>query len=289
MAMSSDGGVELPGGAVVQWTAWGPPDGTPVVFFHGCPGSRLQGFGTATAEQLGVRVVALDRPGIGGSSPWPGWTLTGWAPTVAAVLDRLGFDEVALCGHGAGGAAALAVGRALPGRVRRIAVVSGGDCPSDPEVLAGLEPHDQAMIRLVAEQPEQAEAALAHLARGIAADPTVAVQLVTSHWSELDRQIGTRLDLGDILTTAYAEAVRNPDGFARDSIVAISPWGFDAAEVTVRTTVWAGEHDVWRFHAPDRGRSLPERLPNGELVSCPNDGATLLWNRATEILSWLAR
>ena len=287
--MSEEGAVELGDGTEVAWAAWGPAGGTPVVFLHGCPGSRLQSWGVDAADELGVRIIAIDRPGIGGSTAVPGWTLTTWAPSVGEVLDELDLDVVALCGHGAGGAAALAVARALPERVRRIAVVSGGDCPADPDVLEHLEPSDQAMVQLVSGDPVSAEASLIHVARGIAADPARAVELVTSHWSELDREIGADLDLGDVLTATYAEAVRNPAGFARDSVVAFSPWGFDAAEVPHRTTVWAGEHDVWRFHAPDRGRALPDRLPDGELVSCPNDGATLLWNRATEILSWLVR
>jgi len=285
--MIHEGGVELPDGRVLAYATWGPATGRPVLFMHGCPGSRLQTFGLDVVERIGARVIAVDRPGIGRSSPQPGWTLTSWAPSVARLLDELDYDEVSICGHGAGGAAALAVAGAMPDRVHRVAIVSGGDPPDDPDALAALEEPDRETMRFVAADPAGAEASFAALAQGIAADPTTAVRLISSHWSDVDQLIGTRLELGDVLTDAYAEAARDPAGFARDSVISFTTWGFDPADVHARTTVWTGEHDVWRFHAADHGRALYDRLPNGELVSCPNDGATLLWNRAAQILQWL--
>src|SRR2546425_12653883 len=67
-----------------------PPDGAPVLFFHGAPGSRLQ---CPDPDLPGVRLVTMDRPGYGGSDPKPARRLVDWHDDVAAVLDHLARSE----------------------------------------------------------------------------------------------------------------------------------------------------------------------------------------------------
>ena len=47
---------------------FGDPEGTPGFYFHGHPGSRLEAqLADQAAWDLGVRIIALDRPGYGRS------------------------------------------------------------------------------------------------------------------------------------------------------------------------------------------------------------------------------
>src|SRR3954469_17708384 len=70
----------------------GDPHGHPVFFFHGWPASRLQGAGfSVEAPQLGLRILAPDRPGIGLSTPQPGRRLLDWPPVVRELARQLGF------------------------------------------------------------------------------------------------------------------------------------------------------------------------------------------------------
>ena len=66
--MRSDLRVELPDRTLVGYAKAGDPAGPPVMYLHGSPSSRLEvglpGIREA-AENLGVRVLAPDRPGIG--------------------------------------------------------------------------------------------------------------------------------------------------------------------------------------------------------------------------------
>ena len=57
----------------------GDPAGTPVVLFHGAPGSR--GFRPRVAETdtAGVRLITFDRPGYDGSDPVDAPTVLGVA------------------------------------------------------------------------------------------------------------------------------------------------------------------------------------------------------------------
>jgi pimeloyl-ACP methyl ester carboxylesterase len=61
------------------------------------------------AEQAGLRLVAIDRPGYGRSTPHPGRTIAGWVPEGLAVADHLGIDRFVSVGNSTGGAYALAL------------------------------------------------------------------------------------------------------------------------------------------------------------------------------------
>src|SRR3954454_11435984 len=72
----------------------GDPSGAPVFFFHGWPSSRLQGQGFgAAAQELGLRIISLDRPGIGCSAYCADRRLLDWPPAVAEIARQLGLEK----------------------------------------------------------------------------------------------------------------------------------------------------------------------------------------------------
>src|SRR5437764_8999533 len=93
----------------------GDPRGYPVFFFHGWPASRLQGAGfSVEAPELGLRILAPDRPGIGLSTPQPGRRLLDWPPVVREIARQLGFARFSVMAVSGGGPYALATAFALP-------------------------------------------------------------------------------------------------------------------------------------------------------------------------------
>ena len=72
--MRSDLRVKLSDGTVVGYAEAGDPAGSPMIYLHGSPSSRLEvglpGI-RETAEDLGLRVLAPDRPGVGLSTVPP--------------------------------------------------------------------------------------------------------------------------------------------------------------------------------------------------------------------------
>ena len=59
----------------MAWSEWGPANGVPVLFSPGAATSGSLGFATSALERLGVRLIAVDRPGLGRSDPSPNRTL----------------------------------------------------------------------------------------------------------------------------------------------------------------------------------------------------------------------
>ena len=64
--------LKLKDGRALGFRAFGPQDGVPEFYFHGFPGSRLEG---GLAETPGRRLVAVDCPGYGLSAPFRGRNL----------------------------------------------------------------------------------------------------------------------------------------------------------------------------------------------------------------------
>ncbi len=58
--------IQLRAGRRLGYAEWGDPGGRPLLYFHGWPGSRVEGrLGDDVASAMGVRFIALDRPGMG--------------------------------------------------------------------------------------------------------------------------------------------------------------------------------------------------------------------------------
>lgn len=98
-----------------------------------------------------ARVVALDLPGHGRSSPSSdGYSLPVVARTVSTVLDQLGVRRATLVGHSAGAEVALAISLAEPARVKRLVSV-------DPAY--GFVDADRARLHGIADRLDQEDPA----------------------------------------------------------------------------------------------------------------------------------
>jgi pimeloyl-ACP methyl ester carboxylesterase len=137
----AEGHVALPRGGRLSYAEYGDPNGRLVLWFHGTPGGRRQipVVGRVEAERLGIRLVCVERPGVGGSTDHVYRVLGEWADDVAVVADDLGHEQFAVIGLSGGGPYALACGARLKDRVTAVGVL-GGVVPAvgDDAVATGL-------------------------------------------------------------------------------------------------------------------------------------------------------
>jgi pimeloyl-ACP methyl ester carboxylesterase len=132
-----DGTLLLGDGRKLGYAQYGRPDGEPLFYFHGHPGSRLEArFAHRAAAEAGLRVVALDRPGYGLSDFQPGRVITGWPADVAEAADLLRIGKFSVAGASGGGP--YASSWRLPGRVIRAAVISGVGPYQVPGITTGM-------------------------------------------------------------------------------------------------------------------------------------------------------
>src|SRR6266496_6242073 len=104
-------------GSVIAVEVAGEQGGAPVLLCHGLADSRLSArLFTQAARELGLRIMAPDRPGTGRTDPRRLGRLADWAEDAALVLDGLRAESAALLGISAGGPFAAACAARLPGR-----------------------------------------------------------------------------------------------------------------------------------------------------------------------------
>lgn len=108
----------LADGRTVKFAEYGHAPDAPVVWCHGGPGTRLEPAALEDeAIQEGLRIIAIDRPGYGGSTPNPGRDIASWVPDAIEVAERAGANRFLTLGVSTGGAYALALAAIAPERV----------------------------------------------------------------------------------------------------------------------------------------------------------------------------
>lgn len=129
-AFSSTGkAIRLSDGRTLAYLESGDPTGRPVFYFHGGPGSRLEGqIYDSRNQKLGIRMIVADRPGYGLSDNQENRTYLNWADDVAELADQLGIERFAVLGYSSGGPYAAVVAHQLPERVA-VAVIVAGEGP----------------------------------------------------------------------------------------------------------------------------------------------------------------
>src|SRR5690349_404455 len=112
-----------PDGRALGYAEFGPPKGMPIVCIHGYGDSRLTRHpDDSLLTKLGVRLVTLDRPGIGLTDYRPARSVLDWVDDARLLADQLGLGRFAVLGWSGGGPHALACARRFPDRLRAVGV-----------------------------------------------------------------------------------------------------------------------------------------------------------------------
>jgi pimeloyl-ACP methyl ester carboxylesterase len=243
----------------------GDPHGPLVIHNHGGPSSRLEAHLFAkAASKNGLRLVCVDRPGIGQSSPQAARTYSGWADDLTAVADALGHREFGVTGWSEGGPWALAAAAYIdPHRLRHVTSIAGGsygafgdnwaaDHLSGADRLGGfLALHFEPGFRLM------------YAALGVTAEhfrKTYVKELLKAV-NAYDQQILMQADVEAAFCDMSAECfAQGSDGLVRDSELLYRSWAFDVTGIKRRVHMWQGLDD--RLVAPFINRTLAERMPD---------------------------
>lgn len=237
--------LELPRGRIA-FSRYGQPDGKPILYFHGWPGSRYQArFTDSYARSLGLHVIAPDRPGMGKSRPDPTRTLLDWPMTVAALADKLGLQSFRVVGVSGGGPYALVCAALMPDRVSRVGICSGVPHPGwlDDPTTSGLH---MTTGKLVARSPRPIRCTLMSLMKAAVRFTPGSLfvlplmYLLPQADSAILSDNRTRSGIAD----SMREAFRGPvGGLVKDLELLTSDWGFSFEEVRAETHIWHGTQD----------------------------------------------
>ena len=272
------GTTTLSDGRRLGWAEWGPPDGAPVLFFGGAAMGRSLGFGADVLLRLGVRLIAVERPGLGHSDPDPTRTLDSWPRDVAELQAALGLAECRIVGFSQGAPFALAC--AAAGLTNKVAIVAGQDVLSDPAFAEIIDPHLKGLLASIQGDPAAVEASF-----GSTASAEMLWGMISAYSSPVDLAVYTDPGFQPLFQRALAEGfAQGGAGYARDLVLSMQPWPFELSEIKARVHLWYGAQDTSTVHSPDFGATLAQRLPDCRHHVLPDAGGSLLWTHAELIL-----
>jgi pimeloyl-ACP methyl ester carboxylesterase len=281
--------LSLGDGRRLGYAQYGQPDGEPVFYFHGHPGSRLEArFADKAATAAGFRVIALDRPGYGLSDFQPGRALTDWPADVAEAAGLLGASRFSVAGASGGGPYALACAWRLPDRVIQAAVVSGVGPYQVPGITRGMRWQNRVGFGLGSRWPFLARALMRSMQRGLSRRPEATIEALARAMSPADAQIVRRPQVRAVLAADLTEAFRQgSEGPAWDVVLLGRPWGFALNEVEPEVYLWQGEADT--LVPPAMGRYLAQQLPHCHATVLPGEGHLLIIDRMPDLVGAFRR
>lgn len=278
----------LPDGRRLGWCEWGNPDGVPLLRLQGTPGSRLSRHpDPGMWSALGLRVITIDRPGFGTSTPLEGRGFREVAYDIVELLDQLGLDSVFVYGQSGGAPHTLALAALQPTRVRKVAIAVGA-APITAEEADRL----LAINRAGWEAARKGRAAVVEYLQphrdAMLADPIGGFRAAMVDAPDGDRQILEDPIWQQGFARGLVEALNaGIDGWADETMAMVGDWDFDVRHVRCRVDWYHGPHDV---NSPISAvRRLLDAIPDATLTIWPEAGHMVAFRHERDVLERLIR
>ncbi|KAB7751206.1 MULTISPECIES: alpha/beta fold hydrolase [Mycobacteriaceae] len=257
----------------IGFAEFGNPQGRAVFWLHGTPGARRQipTEARSFASRNNIRLIGIDRPGIGSSTPYQYENVLGFTEDLRTIADTLGINRFAVIGLSGGGPYTLATAAAMPDRVVMAAVL-GGVAPliGEDGISSGL----MELAKIVRPILEVADTPIRWVAgsliKVIAPFGSPALDLYARISPDGDRNLLSRPEfkamfLDDLLNGSRKQLAAP---FA-DIVVFARDWGFRLEDIKVPVRWWHGDADHIVPYA--HGEHAVARIADAEMFTLPGE------------------
>jgi pimeloyl-ACP methyl ester carboxylesterase len=276
----------LPNGHRLGYDEYGVPDGKPLFYFHGSPSSRVECTLYVDEElllRLDVRLIAVDRPGMGMSDFQPNRRMLDWTQDVVALADDLKIERFAILAYSLGGPYGLACASAIPQRMTKVGIVSGAALFTESELIKNVNEGTRKFLTMPREKPWLSRLFL-WIALGIM--PRLAPNRFVAQANSLlpapDRSIVVE---DPIFQKGFIKMVREAmkqgtRGAYHESLLTVTDWGFRLQDINVPVLLWHGEADQ---NVPvEMARFAATGIPKCEAWFYPEEGHLSLFKKHAE-------
>ncbi len=277
--------IQLPDGRKFGYDERGAPNGKPLFYFHGSPSSRLEAslfVSEDLLQSLDVRLIAVDRPGMGLSDFQPNRRLLDFPKDILALADHLKIERFAILAYSLGGPYGLACAYAIPNRLTKVGVLSGAALFTEPELVKNVNDGTRRFLNLPRENPLAARLFLSLLGVMAGIAPKLFVAQAKSLLPQPDRDIV----LPDpafqkMFIKMVREAMRQGTrGAFHESLLSITDYGFHLQDIQTPLLLWHGEADQ---NIPvEMARYAASAIPKCEAKFYPNEGHLSLFKKYAE-------
>jgi pimeloyl-ACP methyl ester carboxylesterase len=268
--------LRLRDGRALGYLEVGQHDGTPLFHCHGDPSSRLEVQLLAEqAASLGIRLIGLDRPGIGRSDAKPGFKMMDWPDDVLEVADQLGLERFAIAGLSGGGAFALACAYKIPHRLTACGLISA--VPPVAFIKRAGSRGTRTAFWVLEHLPPRLFRSLVRrtMRKGAAASEAQTEQTLVRNGARLgagDQSSLARPDIRRIYAQTAVESYRQGmHANVEEALMLAKRWSFGIEDITFEQVyLWHGEQDRIMPVAP--ARLLAQALPHCSATFYPDTG-----------------
>lgn len=243
--------ITLRDGRTLGFAERGPAAGLPILFFGGLAHDRA----ACLPPIKDVRLISVDRPGLGQSTRRDTPSIARFADDVEQLLDELDITRCAVLAWSAGGAYALACRAALGNRITAMTVAGG---MSPPEATNGSrDVFARFMLQLAAISPHLIGAPLYVLRRQAQLNGESLMRILYSRSPYCDRAVLAHPEIRELFKATYKSATWPGVSGLIDEVTALArPWDVDLDAIDGR---------ILRFIYGDRDQLTPAR--DGELLA----------------------
>ena len=270
--MNTENQITLPDGRKLAYAEFGRADGSPVLYFHGAPSSRLEPLliGDDVLGRLGLRVIAPDRPGMGRSDFQPNRGFSDWPKDVISLADALGLGQFAVLGNSGGGGYAAACAARIPERLSAAVIVSGGWRMDSPEAKNNLPLVNRLVFILADKAPFLLRLLLKMMARSSQGEREKELAQLKKRVPPADYAAFEQPGRIEVLNEMIRESMRQgTKGAAWDMCLYVREFDFRLDEIRMPLKLFHGEQDM---NAPiAMVRKVVAELPSAQLVTYENE------------------
>lgn len=284
-----EGSIAVREGRRLSFAEFGDARGQAMVWMHGTPGGRRQ-IPIAAREfavEHSLRIIGIDRPGIGTSTPHLYDNVLDWVGDLEIVADVLGIDTMHTIGLSGGGPYALAAGVALPERVLGVGVLGGVAPMVGPDAIRGglveVAPYAAPILEATRVPLGYLLSRAVRVVRPLA---EAAIDTYAYFQPRGDKELLARPDFKAMFLDDLLNGARFHVGAPlADVILFTRPWGFDLADVRVPVRWWHGDADHIVPYA--HGEHVASRLPDAVFATIPGESHLGGLDVAHEVLTEL--
>ncbi len=286
MSYQRDNFIILADGRRLGYAEYGYLKGWPVMFFHGTPGSWIMArFVGPKAGELGVRLIAPERPGYGLSDLQLQRRLVDWPEDVAELSDFLNLERFAVVGVSGGGPYAIVCAWKLAGRIVAAGVISS--LALVDRVKRELN-YSYQLTALAVRRTWFINLALGFLDLCARRYPEILIKGMglAAPWE--DKKILSQPEIQITQIDSVMEAFRGgPRGTALELKLYDQPWGFEVEEIKIPVHLWHGEADL--IVSVQMGRYLADHIPTCQARFIPRAGHLWIFEGYEEVFRVLKK
>ena len=274
--------IKLKDGRNLGYAEYGNFHGEVVLYFHGSPSSRLEAAAlNETAMHSNVRIISIDRPGMGLSTFQNGRRILNFADDIAELVDVLNIDHFAVIGMSGGGPYVAACTYKFPQRITSASIISGIGPIDEPGLTRNMIFSSRFALWLSPRAPWLMKVLFTMIVGRLRRKRDL------FFWKSVPQPDQATLSLpfiSDTWTESISEAFRfGTMGPVLDLALYEQPWGFSPEDINFPIRIWHGELD--RNVPSAIARRLAHRIPDCQAKFFPHEGHFSLWaNHIEEII-----